>query len=147
MKSIFLFTAIAAASAMIAAAEPGAATSEERALVLAAFKASKAEVATVVTPKRGPDSMLPNCYKENFSFTIPSIAPAGGQVFICSKKEYGDSLVAYFRQYQALAGPYIYQSKDGRVVAQLNKGLGFADAEKFESAIKPLELPVAEDRE
>lgn len=77
----------------------------------------------VQTPSRDPSSPLPNSYKERFSFALPSVVPKGGQAFICAEKAHCDAIYAYFDAVKGLAGPYLYRSKDGLVVIQLNSGL------------------------
>ena len=77
----------------------------------------------VQTPPRDPSSPLPNSYQERFSFALPSVAPKGGQAFICAEKAHCDAIYAYFDALKGLAGPYLYRSKDGLVVVQLNSGL------------------------
>lgn len=107
-------------------------------VVLNALKVAGVEYGNVRHPARDPDSPLPNSYKEHFSVTLPSIAPKGGQFFICEKKEYCDAIYSYFNLLQGLAGPYLYQSKDGLVIAQMNSGLAVADAEKIRGVINGL---------
>jgi hypothetical protein len=63
-----------------------------------------------------PGSPLPNSYKERLAFSIPEVAPEGGQVFICDKKRDCNALYAYFDALKAQAGPYLYQSPNGKIV-------------------------------
>lgn len=85
-----------------------------------------------------PESPLPKSYIAHQAFEIPSVAPKGGQYFICDTKKNCDAIFAYFDAIKALAGPYTYQSPGGTVVAQLNSGLTPDEAAKFEQAIKSL---------
>lgn len=81
---------------------------------------------------------VPHSFKEHYAFSIPSVAPKGGQVFLCDTKKNCDAIYAYFDALKALAGPYLYQSPSGTVVAQLNSGLTPDEAAKYEAAIKAL---------
>lgn len=72
------------------------------------------------------------------AFEVPSVAPKGGQVFVCSTKQNCDAIYAYFDALKALAGPYLYRSPSGAVVAQLNSGLDAATADTFKAAIEKL---------
>lgn len=71
-------------------------------------------------------------------FTLASVAPKGGQVFICDSKKNCDAIYAYYDALKALAGPYTYQSDSGLVVVQLNKGLSPDEAAKFARVVKGL---------
>ena len=65
----------------------------------------------------------------------------GGQkehMCACDTKKNCDAIYAYYDALKALAGPYVYQSPSGTVVAQLNSGLTPDEAKKFEQAIKSL---------
>lgn len=86
----------------------------------------------------GADVPIPKSYKDHYAFSIPSVAPSGGQVFICDTKQNCDAIFAYFDALKALAGPYLYRSPSGTVVAQLNSGLTPDEAVKYEAAIKAL---------
>lgn len=81
---------------------------------------------------------VPRSFQVNRAFEIASVAPKGGQYFICDSKRNCDAIFAYFDALKALAGPYLYQSPSGLVVAQLNSGLTPAEAAKYEQAIKGL---------
>lgn len=81
---------------------------------------------------------VPHSFTEHWSFTIASVAPRGGQFFVCDTKKNCDAIYAYFDALKALAGPYLYQSADGRVVMQLNSGLTPDQASSFEAAVKAL---------
>lgn len=106
--------------------------------VIDAFNAAGLGVTNVRTEPRNPNSPLPNSYQERLSFAIPEVAPRGGQVFVCDTKQNCDAIFAYFDALKALAGPYLYQSPDGRVVAQLNSGLTPATAAQFRQVIAAL---------
>lgn len=86
----------------------------------------------------GADVPVPKSYIAHQAFEIASVAPKGGQFFVCDTKKNCDAIYAYFDALKALAGPYIYQSPSGTVVAQLNSGLSPDEAAKFEAAIKGL---------
>ena len=81
---------------------------------------------------------VPKSYTAHQAFEIASVAPKGGQFFVCDTKQNCDAIVAYYDALKAIAGPYLYQSPSGTVVAQLNSGLTPDEAAKFEAAIKAL---------
>ncbi len=91
--------------------------------VIDEFIAAGLEINDVKVEERDPESPLPNNFQERWSFSIPEVAPRGGQIFVCDTKENCDALYAYFDALKALAGPYLYQSPSGKVVVQLNSGL------------------------
>ena len=95
-------------------------------------------VSDVQVPPRPTDSPLPNSYRERVEFNIAEVAPKGGQIFVCDTKRHCDALYAYFDMLIALAGPYLYQSPSGTVVAQLNSGLSPDTAARFEAVIMSL---------
>src|SRR5690349_4307273 len=53
---------------------------------------------------------VPKSYTAHQSFEIASVAPKGGQFFICDTKKNCDAIFAYYDALKALAGPYTYQS-------------------------------------
>jgi hypothetical protein len=81
---------------------------------------------------------VPHSYIAHQAFTIASVAPKGGQFFVCDTRRNCDAIFAYFDALKGLAGPYLYQSPGGTVVAQLNSGLKPDEAAKYEAAIKTL---------
>lgn len=107
--------------------------------VQTALKAGGVPFTDVKSPARDPASPLPNSYKDRFTFALPSVAPKGGQVFICEKKEHCDAIYSYLDALKGLAGPYLYRSQDGRVVAQLNSGLQPSEAEPVRAVIEKLQ--------
>lgn len=120
MKKVALSAVLISVAALFGCSSKAPPT---QASILAALQAKGVQVSDVQNPPRDPSSPLPNSYKEHFSFALPSVAPKGGQVFICAEKSHCDAIYAYFDALKALAGPYLYRSKDGLVVAQLNSGL------------------------
>lgn len=106
--------------------------------VIDLFLAAGLEVTDVRSVERDPDSPLPNSYQGRLRFTIAEVEPNGGQVLVCDTKRNCDALYAYFDALIALAGPYLYQSPDGLVVAQLNSGLSPATAEQFQKIVEGL---------
>lgn len=107
--------------------------------VLDAFKAAGLVVNNPQAPARDATSPLPNTYKERMTFEVPGAhAGKGGQVFTCDTKKNCDALYAYFDALKGLAGPYLYQSPSGLVVAQMNSGLTPDVAAKYEAVIKAL---------
>jgi len=95
-------------------------------------------VTNIKEEARNNQSPIPNSWEKHFSFTIQSVAPSGGQMFICNKVEYCDSIYNYFDALRVFAGPYIYKSSNGLVVAQLNSGLSTQEAEQIESVLAEL---------
>ena len=132
-KSVFALSLIVTALAGCSSSEPM--TGDK---VIAALKAANISVSDVQKPARDPSSPMPNSYSDRVSFALPSVAPKGGQVFVCDKKEYCDALFTYFDALKAMAGPYLFRSKDGLVVAQLNSGLAPQDAEPVRAVIEGL---------
>jgi hypothetical protein len=122
-------------STLIGCSQPEPITSDK---LLTVLKASGVEYSNVQLPERNPSSPVPNSYKEHLVLTLPSVAPKGGQFFICEKREYCDALFAYFDALKGLAGPYLYRSKDGLVVAQLNSGLEPKAAEQVQTVVESL---------
>ena len=84
------------------------------------------------------NSPLPRSFTTRRAFTMESVAPKGGQYFICDAKRDCDAIAAYFNALKALAGPYIYQSPSGLVVVQLNSGLTPGEAEKVAQVVAGL---------
>ncbi len=110
-------------------------------LFLSALKKAKIEVNDIKIEKHEQGSPLPNSYEERISFSLKSVAPKGGQFFVFSKAKYADYIYFYYDALKALAGPYLYKSKDGLIVAQLNSGLSVMEAEKIEELMNSFELP------
>jgi len=106
--------------------------------VLGKFNVEGLKIAYIHSEERDPASPLPNSFSERLAFSIPEIAPKGGQVFICDTKKNCDALYAYFDLLKGLAGPYLYQSPNGKVVVQLNSGLSPQTAARFEDVVKSL---------
>lgn len=106
--------------------------------VLAALRAGGVEVSNVERPPRDPSSPMPNSYTERVSFALPVVAPKGGQVLVCDRPENCDAIYAYFQALKMFAGPYVYRSKSGVVVAQLNSGLEPSVADKARAVIESL---------
>jgi len=86
----------------------------------------------------GPEVQAPKSFMSRQVFEIASVAPAGGQVFLCDTKKNCDAIYAYYDALKALAGPYLYQSPSGTVVVQLNSDLKPDEATKFEEVVKSL---------
>lgn len=103
-----------------------------------AIKAAGVDISGVQALARAEGEPTPNTYSDRVEFAIAEVAPKGGQVFVCADKAKCDAIVAYYAALAALAGPYLYQSDGGRVVAQLNSGLTPETAAKVEAVIKAL---------
>jgi hypothetical protein len=83
-------------------------------------------------PAPDPNSPIPRTWAEDVCFTIPSIAPHGGQVMSFGTIKNENAIVAYFALFPALA-PYVYAHAN--VVVQLNSALTAAEAAKFDAAL------------
>jgi hypothetical protein len=105
--------------------------------VIDAFNAQGLNV-TDVRPSAA-NTNVPNSFQENVEFAIEEVAPKGGQLFICDTKQNCDAIFAYYDALKGLAGPYLYQSPNGQVVAQLNSGLTPETAAKFQSVVVGLQ--------
>jgi hypothetical protein len=103
------------------------------------LKASGLEITDIAPGERPADSPLPNSYKEWLTFTIPEVAPNGGQVFVCDTKKNCDALYSYFNAFQALVGPYVFQSPNGLVVVQMNSGLPADSGAKAEQVVAAIQ--------
>lgn len=105
--------------------------------VVSALRSTGVEINDVKDlPKNTDNSPLPKSYKERFSFSVPDIAPKGGQAFICEDKKMCDPLFAYFDKFKAFGGPHFYQSPKGVVVLQLNESMPYEKAKKLEKALE-----------
>lgn len=103
------------------------------------FSEAGFELTDIHTPEHEPGSPLPRSYDEWLRFTLPEVAPNGGQVFVCRSKPNCDALYAYFDMLKGLAGPYTYQSAGGTVVIQMNSGLTPDTAAKFQEIVEGIE--------
>jgi len=111
----------------------------------AAFKRyTPDDVARVLTPlgasnfvftPRDPQSPAPNTAIDQRDFTIPSVAPKGGQALFFDSAADVAGMVAYFARFPDLA-PYVYAK--GNVVLQLNSGVAKVEAEKYRVALESL---------
>lgn len=102
------------------------------------FNAASLDLKNVAPIAPDANSPLPKSFKENIQFSLAEVTPKGGQLFVCDTKNNCDAIFAYFDLLKGLAGPYLYQSKDGKVVVQLNSGLKPETASKFEKALSSL---------
>ena len=85
-------------------------------------------------------------YSERVHFTIDEVAPKGGQFFICETRTECDEIFAHYDNLKSLAGPYIFRSKDGKLVAQLNSTLSLETGVKFQSIFKEAENLIVTER-
>ena len=112
----------------------GAASGRARAM-LDQFKAAGLAVEGVKDVDNSK-TVVPKVFIEDVQFSVPSLGDRGGHVLSCASKSDCDQLVDYYSKLKALAGPYLYQSKDGLVVAQLNSGLTPAEAAKYQAIVE-----------
>jgi hypothetical protein len=140
MKNLTMAVLTIILASLLVACGSGSSNSEPLTaqVVIDKFNEAGLDVQDIQAGERDPDSPLPNSYQENLVFSIPEVAPKGGQIFVCDTKKNCDALYAYFDALKALAGPYLYQSPSGTVVAQLNSGLTPDTAAKFEKVINSL---------
>lgn len=103
--------------------------------VIDALKAAGIQVENVKPGVLPADTPVPRSFKENITFTIPRLGDKGGQIFVCDTKQNCDAIFKYYDALKALAGPYLYQSPSGTVVAQLNSGLTPDEAKQFDQVI------------
>ena len=85
---------------LLAACGDKAITSED---LVSTMKASGVEINDVKDLKN--DKFMVQGFKERFAFSIPEVAPKGGQAFICEKKEQCTPVFAYFDALKNIAGP------------------------------------------
>ncbi|TDK65996.1 hypothetical protein [Sapientia aquatica] len=103
--------------------------------VIAKLTQTDVSVTNIQTPPRNGKGPMPSTFKEQITFSVTETAPKGGQVFTCAERAHCDALFAYFNSLKGIAGPYLYQSKSGLLVAQFNSGLAPATADKLHNAI------------
>ena len=110
--------------------------------VIDAFKTAGidiSDVKNVTEDTQKSESPLPKSFKENWVFINKELKNGkGGQVFVCDEKKYCDAIFAYFDMLKGMAGPYLYQSKDGLVVAQINSAHLPDSAKRYEKALADL---------
>jgi len=56
----------------------------------------------------------------------------GGQFYLCKSKSECDEIYEHYDSYRGLVGPYLFRSKDGKLVAQISKKTPKDTARKFE---------------
>lgn len=135
-----LFLAACSAPAPTSTPEPTATPASIAAQALIdMFVDAGLEISDVRVEEWVEGSPMPNSYEERLSFTLPDVAPKGGQVFTCRNKQNCDALYAYFDALKGIGGPYYYQSAGGTVVAQLNSGLTPDTAAKFQEIVEGIE--------
>jgi hypothetical protein len=84
---------------------------------------------------RDPKSVAPNTYTASKEFTIPSVAPKGGQVQVFSTASDLAAMQAWYARFPDLA-PYVYVK--GNALVQLNNTLPKAEAERYAAAVAGL---------
>jgi hypothetical protein len=89
---------------------------------------------TDVAPCAAPDpnSPIPRTWADDVCFTIPSIAPHGGQVMSFDTVSNERAIIAYFGRFPDLA-PYVFAHAN--LVAQLNSSLTAAEAARYDAAM------------
>lgn len=84
---------------------------------------------------RSPQDQSPNTATARRAFTIPSIAPKGGQVLLFGTPADVAGMRAWYARFPDLA-PYVYVK--GNALIQLNATLPKAEAEKYRAALEAL---------
>jgi len=106
-------------------------------VVIQGWLAAGIKVENVREGPRDTSGKPPNSYKERKIFADGTLTTGkGGQVFTCTRPDYCDAIYDYFKMLASLAGPYLYKSPSGLVVAQINKGLAPDVAERYEAVLK-----------
>jgi len=85
--------------------------------------------------QRGPEVLSPNVATDQRDFTIPTIAPKGGQVLFFDTPADRAAMEQWYAMFPAFA-PYVYTN--GNVLVQLNSALPKAEAERFKAALQGL---------
>ena len=84
---------------------------------------------------RLPQDQSPNTATARRTFTIPAIAPKGGQVLLFDAPADVAGMQAWYARFPDLA-PYVYVK--GNALIQLNSTLPKAEAEKYRAALESL---------
>lgn len=82
---------------------------------------------------RASGAIAPNTASAERAFTIPSIAPKGGQVQVFASASDLAAMQTWYARFPDLA-PYVYVK--GNALVQLNNTLPKAEAEKFRAAVE-----------
>ena len=85
-------------------------------------------------------------YSERVHFTIGEVAPRGGQFIICKTVRECNDVWNHYDTFRGLAGPYVYRSKDKKLIAQLNSGLSVESGKLFGNIFDNLDNTVVTDR-
>ena len=91
------------------------------------------EVKDITSEEMG---MMKAPFKQRFSFILESVKPKGAQLFICENKADGDAIFTYYDALKAFGGTNLFQSKDGKLVLQMNSEVEKEEAEKFKAKIE-----------
>ena len=84
------------------------------------------------------DAPIPRSFDSHAVFDIPEANGKTGQVFTCENKKNCDALVKYFEALAGLAGPWLYQSKGGRVVVQLSSQTPAEVAARYAATVQEI---------
>ena len=93
------------------------------------------EIRNYTKPQRDPQAAWPDRYKEHATFSVLDAAPCEGQVFICDTANDCDAIYEYFNALKLSDGSYLYKSKSGYAVMQLDGGLAPEEATKLGDTI------------
>lgn len=103
--------------------------------VIAALQAAGLSIGDVQAAPRDPNALAPDVAQETKTFSIASIAPRGGQLYIFTNAQDLQTMQAWFARLPDLA-PYVYTN--GTVLLQLHRSLPQAEAERFKAALATL---------
>lgn len=106
-------------------------------MVLGAFEAAGIEMQEIEqNPTIEGDSPLPRSFRHRATWKDAILGDSGGQVFICDSPDLCAAISSYFQVLAGLAGPYIYTSPNGLVVAQVNSGFMPDQAIRYRNALE-----------
>lgn len=104
--------------------------------VLSAFESAGIQLRDINrVPQIEAESPLPRSFRYHATWKDALLGDSGGQVFICDSPDLCVALSSYFRMLVGMAGPYIYISPSGLVVAQLNSSFTPDQATRYRAVL------------
>ncbi len=100
--------------------------------VITAFQKAGLSADNVKDSVRPANAVFPNVAVETKEFSIPAVAPKGGQVLVFKEQKDLETMQKWFAQFPALA-PYVYTK--GNTITQLDSGLPKLEAEKYKATL------------
>ena len=92
-------------------------------------------ISNVQPSVRDPQSVAPNTARDQREFSIPSIAPKGGQLLLFATASDLAAMQTWYARFPDLA-PYVYVH--GNAMLQLNSSLSAAEAARYQAALNSL---------